>query len=426
MEIGSKVITTCDIIYDVTGRTPMKIPRGSNAILLDPQIPALYANGEVGICLIQVLATAAQSEILVLTPLKNIELCPDNHGVSETQDEWQQSLRKTEELRLNYLRALLESDSSKFCLACNRSFDGKISHCPGDGTLLIPVPGVHPGHSKNEIIKSSDNQKWQLQELLSDGYLKSVFSAKRLSDGLEVVLKILQYRHRDSNKAKRKIQKENSFAKNIEHPAAAKLLASGIHNELPFIVLERAYGKSIKELRNSISSKRTLEAAITVCDFLEYLQSKQLCLPKLESADLYLSEQSGVPIKLVGFGPVEIIGHPNGTYSVNGILNGDFSCFAPEVLMGKPVNIEANIYSLASIVAGSLSRKEIFKGSGMAQAIQILYDEPAEFKSLNPELKLPKSLEFLLKRCLSKKASERPSLAECKSEFSAARSKVSS
>ncbi|MBX9724021.1 MAG: protein kinase, partial [Candidatus Obscuribacterales bacterium] len=189
----------------------------------------------------------------------------------------------------------------------------------------------------------------------------------------------------------------------------------------PYFVMEYVDGIPLEKIIHKIPLDKAKAVAVTLARALAYLHRNDIIHPALRSSEIIIID-SVTHAKLIDFGPARVSCHRNGTYSVNGIISGNLSSFAPEIILLRENTKASNVYSLAAVVTEMFTGQRLFGtfSTPIDLASKIIGDPAQSLTELRPDLDFPKPVVEILKECLEKDPENRPSMADLLAVFNRA------
>lgn len=271
------------------------------------------------------------------------------------------------------------------------------------------------------------SNRYHLVDLVGKGAMGRVYQAEDVLLGGVIAVKFLSHtllnpRMRDRFKT--------------EARTCAQLGQKSIHivrvtdygldkEDIPFYVMEFLQGESLNEIikLQPLQLSRFLNLARQICLGLQsahrgILMDGQFCPVihrDIKPSNILVSQDTslGELTKILDFGIAKLIQEDSG--QTNSFM-GTLAYSSPEQMEGQDLDARSDIYSLGIMMYEMLTGKmplqaEIHSFGGWYKAHR--HQKPRSFKSINPNLKLPKALEDLIMSCLEKRSRDRPqSVAE--------------
>jgi Tol biopolymer transport system component len=192
---------------------------------------------------------------------------------------------------------------------------------------------------------------------------------------------------------------------------------TGIHEGLPFIVMEFLEGQNLRERMQGrpLPLRKALDLAVQVARGLAVAHDKGIIHRDLKPENLFVEPDGRV--KILDFGLAKLLSLPSGdpeqTREVRppqgltqaGTLVGTAGYMSPEQVNGLALDPRSDLFSFGIILVEMLTGKAPFRRASLVETMHaILKDDPPE---LGPELRLPPVLERTLHRCLEKDPKQR-------------------
>ncbi|MDY0000650.1 MAG: protein kinase, partial [Polyangia bacterium] len=193
--------------------------------------------------------------------------------------------------------------------------------------------------------------------------------------------------------------------------------------ELPdgrfFLVMEYVHGRSLRQELDEIDPdimglRRSLVLLKQICNALTTAHDAGVVHRSVQPANVLLtrSPSGEEQVKLVDFGLAKRVkGHGRDSLTENRPIIGDPRYFAPEHLLGSPVDSRVDVFSVGVLAYEMLTGDLPFPGRNMMQVVALHQQGPApELADMRPAdaPKVPSSLERVLMSCLSIDREERP------------------
>src|SRR5215813_6336564 len=155
----------------------------------------------------------------------------------------------------------------------------------------------------------------------------------------------------------RRFRRERQILARLQHPNIARLLDGGTAEDgTPYLVMEYIQGAWITTYaaKQRLSVEQRLQLFLPVCAAVEHAHRHFIVHRDLKPGNI-LVDQSGVP-KLLDFGVSKLLlsgeGNMSDTQAV-GMMTPDYA--SPEQILGNPVTILSDVYSLGAVLYELLS-----------------------------------------------------------------------
>jgi len=230
-----------------------------------------------------------------------------------------------------------------------------------------------------------------------DNTLKRVVAIKRMAPQL-------QFQERD----RKRFLKEAQRASALNHPNIAAIYdVLELKGEI-LLVMEYVEGVTLRQrLRKPISIEEFLDVAIQCAEGLGAAHQQHIVHGDIKPDNLMLTP--AMRVKILDFGVAKQFAHfdPNdATESLTASLSGTPAYMAPEVLLQKPYDGRADLFSLGVTFYEMLGGKQPFQLDSFAGTLaRVLHVEVPPLSKVNPSIQAP--LAGLVSRMLMKDPQDR-------------------
>ncbi|WP_287313088.1 serine/threonine-protein kinase [Moorena sp. SIO1G6] len=265
--------------------------------------------------------------------------------------------------------------------------------------------------------------RYQLVKLIGKGAMGQVYQAKdMLLGGVTVAVKFLSHTLLNQ-KMRDRFEREATICALLGEKSnhIVRVRDYGIdENDISFYVMEYLAGGNLSEIihTKTLSLPRFLHITRQICLGLQCAHQgivfKGTLTPivhrDIKPSNILVVEDSsfGELIKILDFGIAKLLQFDGSqTHSFMGTL----AYCSPEQMEGKELDKRSDIYSLGVMMFEMLTGHmpilpEDHSFGSWYKAHH--FSPPKSFGSINPKLKLPKSLENLIMTCIAKEVSDRP------------------
>ena len=197
---------------------------------------------------------------------------------------------------------------------------------------------------------------------------------------------------------------EASLAGKLRHPHIVSVLDAGSEGNMHYIVMEYVGGCTLKHhcvADRLLPIDDVVEIIFKCCNALDYASRQGLIPRDIKPANLLLTR--GTEVKISDFGTA-LLADTELTQVVDAV--GTPSYMAPEQIAGRPLNQQADIYSLGVVMFQLLTGRLPFAADNPFELIQrITRQQPAPLKSFRSDL--PPEICSIVDRCLEKQPDAR-------------------
>lgn len=278
-------------------------------------------------------------------------------------------------------------------------------------------------------MSESDGGKEKSRQILNNGSLFShykivskigaggmgvVYLAEDTKLNRKVALKFLPFEQTDSPAVITQFIKEAQVAAGLQHPNIITVHEVNEHNKIPYISMEYIEGQSLKSIgeNRSLPVKEIIKLGIQITNGLTEAHEKGITHRDLKPGNIMI-DKSGT-VKILDFGlailsDIESDQDPDKTVTSNQFANkiaGTISYMAPEQLIGKEINNQADIFALGVILYELITKEHPFSAKSNSEiTVKILRDTPTGLS--DKRLDVPYDLNRIVNRCLNKNPEKR-------------------
>ncbi len=245
--------------------------------------------------------------------------------------------------------------------------------------------------------------KYEIEEKIGVGGFGVVFKGRDPYIKRPVAIKTCQV---DEEEIRKRFFREAEFAGNLRHPNITTIYDFGIHEGVPFIVLEFLTGEDLdKKIKrgDSFSLEEKLRILIEVCKGLHYAHENNIIHRDIKPANIRIQEDGS--IKIMDFGIAKST-HMESHLTQTGMTLGTAAYLAPEQIKGEPLDRRTDIFSLGVLMYEFFTYRKPFQGEIVTNLIyNILNAEPPPIENLI--IDFPKELQKVVFKCLEKNKERR-------------------
>ncbi len=215
-------------------------------------------------------------------------------------------------------------------------------------------------------------EKYRIDKKIGEGGMALVYKAHRISDGHTVAIKMLRKEHADDAGYLRRIEGEAAAVKSMSHKNIVKLYEVGYYGNLPFLVLEYAPGRTLKEIIEDhapLDFNAAANYTAQILMALAHAHERGIIHRDVKPQNVIVSD-SGV-VKLTDFGIARDITATTLTFSGDKVL-GSVHYISPEQANGKDCSEMSDIYSVGIMLFEMLTGKLPFEGDS-AVAVALMH-----------------------------------------------------
>lgn len=243
---------------------------------------------------------------------------------------------------------------------------------------------------------------YMLHEELGRGGMGIVYRATRLTDGLDVAIKMMLKGDFASDIDRQRFYAEADAAARLHHPNIVPILEIGEHKGRSFFCMKLVIGLTLSErlARGPIPSRRAATILQQVAEAIDYAHDQGVLHRDLKPSNILLDDE-GVPY-VADFGLAKL-DRGRASLTKTGAVLGTPSYMAPEQAAGArgTVGQSSDIYSLGAILYHMLTGKPPFLGATPVDTVlMVLEQDPVAPYVLNR--RVDRMLEMVAMRCMQK------------------------
>ena len=265
--------------------------------------------------------------------------------------------------------------------------------------------------------------KFHIQEMIGQGAMGRVYRAIQKPINREVAIKILHQHLVEDQRVARRFQREAEAASRFNHPNSIAIFDFGqTETGSLYIAMEYITGRDLAAIIAQdapLDTDRVIRIGSQVLSALQLAHANKIIHRDLKPENVMLAELPGQEevVKVCDFGIAKIqqsagLGSES-ALTMFGMICGTPYYMSPEQAKGEELDGRTDLYSMGVILYEMLTGEVPFRGSTPVEVIaRHLTDTPERPSKLRPENPVPRILEEVVMRALSKKREERFANAE--------------
>lgn len=257
--------------------------------------------------------------------------------------------------------------------------------------------------------------KYQIERLLGEGGMGSVFSALHLTTQRRVALKFLKNEYCADGVVVARFIREARAAGTLDHPNTIQILdVAQDDGGAPLLVMEYLDGETLAAAiaRGRLSVEQLAYTMVPVLSALAHAHAKGIVHRDMKPENIFLARRGGELIpKILDFGIAKVLKddeQPNKmTLTSTGTMLGTPYYMSPEQVAGrKDLDHRCDIWAMGVILYECLTGRKPFMGENFGQLFAaLLQDEPPLITNLVPSV--PTDVARVIHRCLAKRRDDR-------------------
>ena len=202
---------------------------------------------------------------------------------------------------------------------------------------------------------------------VGEGGMAKVYLAERVSDGIQLALKILDPSLRADPVFRKRFEQEYKLIVSLENEHVARIYDQGIAGDNPYIAMEYFPGGDLKmRLIQPITSLAALRIASQIAKALDGIHSHGIIHRDLKPQNILFRENGRLAI--VDFGLAKDMGG-DASLTQHGQVLATPRYMSPEQCSGLPVDPRSDLYSLGVIFVEMLTGHRVFEAENAAGLI---------------------------------------------------------
>ena len=244
--------------------------------------------------------------------------------------------------------------------------------------------------------------QYEVTEKVGEGGMGVVYKARDTKLDRFVALKFLTKNVASSESDRQRFMQEAKAAATLNHPNICTIYDVAEHEGQLFIAMEFIDGETLRDRKNNISLKQTIDIGIQIAEALSAAHEKGIVHRDIKPENVMLRKDGLVQI--MDFGLAKLQGVSRLTREGNTV--GTMGYMSPEQVQGFTVDHRTDIFSFGVLMYELISGQSPFKGMHETAIIyEIVNVDPEPISILKPDL--PPDLDAILLECLAKEADER-------------------
>jgi serine/threonine-protein kinase len=229
-----------------------------------------------------------------------------------------------------------------------------------------------------------------------------VYKANDTRLGRSVALKFLSSHLSSSSDEIARFLSEAKVSSSLNHPNICTIYDIQEFNGQTFIVMEYVEGKTLRELKLSLTYKQIVDVILQTAEGLAAAHDKGIVHRDIKSDNIMLRPDGRAVI--MDFGLAKLQGVTD--HSRSGTTSGTTSYMSPEQIQGQEADARSDIFALGVVMYELLSGVLPFNGGHEAAVMyEIVNVDPPTLRSVKPDV--DPELERIVAKCLEKEPGNR-------------------
>ncbi len=245
--------------------------------------------------------------------------------------------------------------------------------------------------------------------LLGQGAVGRVYLARDEKLNRDVAIKVLHPAKARDSVAKQRFLRESRAAAAIEHPHVMAVYQVGEEQGLPYIVMQRLVGRTLKQALQAVGRlpiAEVLRIGRETAEGLAAAHRKGLMHRDIKPDNIFLQEPFG-QVRIIDFGLAREAMVDGPDVTLEGSIVGTPAYMSPERIEGHELDAQSDLFGLGVMLYESLAGRLPFEGNSiMAMLAAISRGDPPDLCTVVPET--PQPLARLVMRLLAHDKAVRP------------------
>lgn len=248
--------------------------------------------------------------------------------------------------------------------------------------------------------------RYRLEGEIASGGMAKVWRAFDEVLAREVAIKVMHSSLASDEKFRGRFEQEALAAARLVHPHVVSIFDTGVHKEIPYIVMEYLPGGTLRDLLSKerfLDDERAAEIAADVCSALAYAHSQGVIHRDIKPANLLFSESGLMKVGDFGIARAAFLEQD---LTRSGSMLGTVRYVSPEQVRGETVDGRSDLYSLGVVLFEAVTGRPPFEGSNdLALATARLESDPMRPRDIRPGVS--REMDRIVVRSLSRRVETR-------------------
>ena len=268
---------------------------------------------------------------------------------------------------------------------------------------------------RTTCISHADNRQiagYEIIRVLGEGNMGTVYLVhgnENRHSGDKLAVKILKtgvLAEKDRDLCLKRFMNEAKAVSAVMHPNIVSIVEYGVceSEKIPFIAMEYARGKSLKEYITDKAEFTTVQKALILrqtADALSAIHERKICHRDIKPANIMVDQ--ALTVKLTDFGIAHL---PDSDLTMTANIIGTPTYMSPEAFVSAKVDERSDIFSLGIVAYEFLLGQKPFQSDNFRALVKaIQFGKPQNPCKIDPNF--PQKLQRLLAKMLKKSPANR-------------------
>jgi len=309
----------------------------------------------------------------------------------------------------------------KVCPACRVDYGGGEVFCPVDATRLVTTSqmSISPLNPDDPLVGIVLAGRYVVKGRIGEGGMGLVYEGLHRDIDKRVAIKVLRDDLSRRPEVVARFRQEAKSASRIGHENIVDIFDFGETTRgASYFIMEFLDGEDLANVLGrdvTVDADRACAVVLQCCRALSATHAKGIVHRDIKPENIFLTTRDGVVdfVKIVDFGiakmsDIETEGAPGRKLTKTGMIFGTPEYMSPEQAAGKELDHRVDVYALGIILYECLSGRVPFEGDTfMGVLTQHLFSELPAIDELNPNAKVSRELETVIRKSLAKDPDDR-------------------
>ena len=309
----------------------------------------------------------------------------------------------------------------KVCPACRNDYGAGEVFCPVDATRLVTTSqmSVSPLNPDDPLVGMVLAGRYVVKSRIGEGGMGLVYEGLHRDIDKRVAIKVLRDDLSRRPDVVARFRQEAKSASRIGHENIVDISDFGETTRgASYFVMEFLDGEDLANVLGrevTVDSDRVCGIVLQCCRALSATHAKGIVHRDIKPENIFLTKRDGVDdfVKIVDFGiakmsDIETDGAPGRKLTKTGMIFGTPEYMSPEQAAGKELDHRVDVYALGIILYECLAGRVPFEGDTfMGVLTQHLFAELPPIAEMNPQAKVSRELELVIRKALAKDPDDR-------------------
>ena len=212
---------------------------------------------------------------------------------------------------------------------------------------------------------------FEVIEVLGQGGMGTVWSAKRLSDSQKVAIKVLLPHLHADEIFRSRFSREAAVGQEVKHPGIVPVLDSGVAGDQAYIVSQFVDGQPLDEVLDhygALEEGAAIDVVLQVSRALGALHKKNIVHRDVKPENIIVQRDGTV--KVLDFGLARCL-EGGQTVTKTGVVVGTPAFMSPEVCCGRPIDPRTDVFSVGVLFIACLEGRKAVIDTSVSPLAQL-------------------------------------------------------